>query len=165
MLRVNDVESGQIRVDEAFKRAERGGDRIGDPKTADSADVVAIPADLERELRSWVRSQGRGAGDLLFPSTVGGPIDPSNYLDRTLRPLGVQAGVPDINFAILRRTCATYFRDNLKSAQRQLRHKTPHVTAKHYQQSIPVEHRAAVAKLDQELCSPGKKIVPIKKRA
>src|SRR5215831_8937851 len=80
MLRVNDVESGQIRVDEAFKRAERGGDRIGDPKTADSADVVAIPADLERELRSWVRSQGRGAADLLFPSTVGGPIDPSNYL-------------------------------------------------------------------------------------
>jgi integrase len=165
MLRVNDLEAGQIRVDEAFKRAEHGEDRIGDPKTEGSADVVAIPTDLERQLRSWVRSQNLAEADLLFPSVVGGPIDPSNYLERILRPMGVQAGVPDINFAMLRRTCATYFRDNLKGAQRQLRHKTPHVTAKHYQQSITAEHRSAVAKLDQELCNPAKKIAPIERRA
>jgi len=165
LLRANDLESGQIRVDEAFKRAEHGEDRIGEPKTEGSADVVAIPADLESELRAWIQSHGQSGADLLFPSAVGGPIDPSNYLDRTLRPLGIEAGVPDINFAMLRRTCATYFRANLKGAQRQLRHKTPHVTAKHYQQSITVEHRSAVAKLDQELCNPEKKVVSIKRRA
>lgn len=165
LLRADDLESGQIRVDEAFKRAEHGKDRIGEPKTEGSADVVAIPADLERELRAWTKSQGQSGADLLFPSAVGGPIDPSNYLDRTLRPLGIKAGVPDINFAMLRRTCATYFRENLKGAQRQLRHKTPLVTAKHYQQSIPAEHRSAVEKLDQELCHPDKRVISIKKRA
>ena len=82
-----------------------------------------------------------------------------------MRPLGIEAGVPDINFVMLRRTCATHFRDNLKGAQRQLRHKTPHVTAKHYQQSITVEYRSAVAKLDQELCNPEKRVVSIKRRA
>jgi integrase len=165
LLRANDLESGQIRVDEAFKRAEHGEDRIGEPKTEGSADEVAIPADLESELRAWIQSKGQSGADLLFPSAVGGPIDPSNYLDRTLRPLGIKAGVPDINFAMLRRTCATYFRDNLKGAQQQLRDKTPHVTAKHYQQSITAEHRLAVAKLDQELCNPEKKVVSIKRRA
>jgi hypothetical protein len=39
------------------------------------------------------------------------------------------------------------------------------VTAKHYQQSITVEHRSAVAKLDQELCNPEKRVVSIKRRA
>jgi len=183
LLRANDIESGQIRVDEAFKSRESGDKRIGLTKTDDVQgvpEVVAIPTALENELREWVRSKGIAPDGLLFQNALGGPIDPHNYLERTLQPLAVRAGVglrrtgkvledgspeitSDVTYQALRRTCATYFRGNLKGAQQQLRHATPTVTAKYYQQSITSEHRAAVEKLDQELCQP--KVVALKKRA
>jgi integrase len=92
------------------------------------------------------------------------PLDPSNYLDRVLKPLAADAGIRDLTYQAMRRTCATYFRDQ-KKAQRQLRHATPVVTAKHYIQNIPSEHRQALERLDAELCRPKKpKLVTMKKR-
>ncbi len=166
-LRANDVGAGTIRVDEALKVCETGEDRIGETKTAGVEgvpDLVVIPHDLEREIRDWIRTQGIKHDGWLFPGARGRtPIDPSNYLERVLQPLAETVGINDLNYQALRRTCATYFRSNVKGAQQQLRHASPNVTAKHYQQTITEEHRAAVAALDRELCQPAKKVVSIKK--
>ena len=78
-------------------------------------------------------------------------MDPKNYLQRVLRPAMMHA-VQDLDYRAMRRTCATYFRTNLKAAQRQLRHSTPLTTARVYQKTITQEQRAAVEALDAELC-------------
>jgi integrase len=108
-------------------------------------------------------------GAWLFPSETDTPIRPCNYLKRVLKPLAVSVGVgvidagegvgdgaqiltSDLTYQALRRTCATYFRKDLKSAQAQLRHSAPITTAKHYQKSISSDQQAAVEALDAELC-------------
>lgn len=154
-----------------MKQAEVGGDRLGEPKTDGSRAYVGVSAGLQAELDGWIKGHGNKArGAWLFPSECGTPIRPGNYLKRTLKPLAVNAGVglidtgkrekdgtpiftSDITYQALRRTCATYFRRDLKSAQTQLRHSTPLTTAKHYQKSISLDQRAAVEKLDEEFCS------------
>lgn len=153
-LRVDDVMPGQIRIDEAIKQAQSGGDRLGDPKTEGSrANVVTTPA-LDAEIAKWMGTLERTTPKAwLFPSKrQSQPIRPGNYLKRTLKPLGERVGIQDLTYQALRRTCATYFRKDVKSAQAQLRHTTPLVTAKHYLKSISSDHRAAVERLDEELC-------------
>jgi integrase len=153
-LRIEDVMPGQIRVDEAIKQAQSGADRLGDPKTEGSrADVVTTPA-LDGEIAKWMLTlECRTPEAWLFPSKrQAQPIRPGNYLKRTLKPLAESIGIQDLTYQALRRTCATYFRKDVKSAQAQLRHKTPLLTAKHYLKSISSDHRAAVERLDEELC-------------
>jgi integrase len=171
-LRVNDVEPGRIRVDEAIKQAEKGADRLGDPKTEGSKAYVAISPALQDELDRWLQYLGPIAPNAwLFPSErPSQPIRPGNYLKRVLKPLAVTAGVglvdtgkrtddgkpiytSDVTYQAMRRTCATYFRRDVKSAQTQLRHSTPLTTARHYLKSISSDHRAAVEALDAELCA------------
>jgi integrase len=167
-LRVNDVQKGEIYIDEALKQAETGKDRIGDPKTPESENGVAIPESLEKEIRMWIASQKLSGDDFLFPAATGQPFHPKNYLRRKLRRIVAKPGakynekigdwnrddllIPDLDYQAMRRTCATYFRNNLTAAQRQLRHATPIVTAKHYRKAITEDVRAAVEALDRELC-------------
>jgi len=155
-LRVNDIRPGEILVDEALKQAEKGKERLGDPKTPGSENAVPIPQSLEQEVRMWIESQCLRKDDFIFRSKVGTPMDPKNYLQRVLRNAMVDDAkkplVEDLDYRAMRRTCATYFRANLKAAQRQLRHSTPMTTAKIYQKTITEEQRAAVEALDAELC-------------
>lgn len=60
-------------------------------KTDGSVGDVPLPPELEAALREYIRTEG--ITDLLFPSTTGAPISPDNYLDRTLKQLGVLAGI------------------------------------------------------------------------
>jgi integrase len=169
-LRVNDVRKGEIYIDEALKQAEAGKDRIGDPKTPESENGVAIPESLEEEIRMWIASQKLSGDQFLFPAANGQPFHPKNYLRRILRRVVAKPGakynkkigdfdrddllISDLDYQAMRRTCATYFRNNLTAAQRQLRHSTPIVTAKHYRKAITEDVRAAVEALDKELCPP-----------
>jgi site-specific recombinase XerD len=74
-LRADDVQPLQLRIDEALKERERGEKRIGNrTKTMNSKGYVAISADLERELRSWIEFRGLGEHDLLFPSEADTPF-------------------------------------------------------------------------------------------
>jgi integrase len=60
----------------------------------------------------------------------------------------------DVNFQVLRRTCATLFGAKAKDprdTQAQLRHADPSVTLRHYQKSIPASVRAAAVALESEL--------------
>jgi integrase len=163
-LREDDIEPGRLRIDEAVKEKECGADRIGDTKTAGSRGYVGISAGLEEELRIWIHARRQqqpyhieasaAASDLLFASERGTPFRLGNYLKRYLKPLAKKAGISDMTFAALRRTCATHFHveGGPKATQSQLRHTTLAMTGLYIKQ-IPEEVRAAVESMDRKLCS------------
>lgn len=163
VLRVHDIESGILRIDEALKETEKGPARIGDTKSVTSNGYVSISPELEKELRTWLQMRPVGEGyhlsaepepnDLLFPSEVGTPFRIGNYLKRTLKPIGKTAGIPDLTFQAMRRTFATHFQryGSPKDAQAQLRHSKLEMTG-FYMKEIPGSVRAAVEKMDTDIC-------------
>ena len=124
---------------------------MGEPKTIDSYGYVSLPAQLEAELRTWVRDEAIPPEGWLFPASRGrGPLRPNNYLKRDLVKLCTAAGVGRIDLRRLRRTCATYLRDEA-TAQGQLRHSSVETTKRHYLKAIPAEQKARIERLDAEL--------------
>jgi integrase len=162
-LREDDVEPWQLRIDEAVKEAERGSKRIGETKTTGSKAYVGISSGLQEELEIWIQARRQtqpyhvtasaAFSDLLFPSETGTPIRLGNYLKRYLKPLAKQAGIPDLTYQALRRTCATHFQKHGKprDIQAQLRHSKLEMTGRYVKQ-IPEQVRAAVDRMDRELC-------------
>lgn len=162
-LREDDVESGQLRIDEAVKEVERGDRRIGDTKTSGSRAYVGMSKGLQEELEMWIhaRRQKRPyhvaasatSSELLFPSETGTTFRLGNYLKRYLKPLAKSAGIPDMTYQALRRTCATHFQKHGKprDIQAQLRHSKLEMTGR-YVKEIPDQVRAAVESMDRELC-------------
>jgi len=54
-LRRDDIGAGILRIDEAVKDLEKGAARLGGTKTEESDGHVALPADLEKDLRAGRR--------------------------------------------------------------------------------------------------------------
>ena len=54
VLRIEDFEGSQLRIDEALKELQAGEDRIGDTKTDESDNFVPAPPDLRREIEMWI---------------------------------------------------------------------------------------------------------------
>ena len=54
VLRIEDFEGTQLRIDEALKERQKGEDRIGDTKTEESDNYVPVPPDLGREIEAWI---------------------------------------------------------------------------------------------------------------
>ena len=171
LLRMDDIEPGVLRIDEALKESEKGAARIGDPKSDASDGYVSLSRDLEKEIRTWLqfrtvgdayhRSVELAPNDLLFPSEIGTPFRIGNYLKRVLKPIGEAAGVSDVTFQALRRTFATHFQryGSPKDAQAQLRHSRLEMTG-WYMKQIPESVRTAVEKMDADVCKPADKPVP-----
>jgi integrase len=168
VLRADDIEPGILRVDEALKETEKGAARIGETKSTTSNGYVVISPDLEKELRTWLQIRRMGdayhktaepaPNDLLFPSETGTPYRIGNYLKRVLKPIAKKAGIPDLTYQALRRTFATHFQryGSPKDAQAQLRHSKLEMTG-WYMKQIPETVRAAVEKMDADVCAaPGK---------
>lgn len=87
-LRIEDFEGTQLRIDEALKERQKGEDRIGETKTAESDNYVPVPPDLAREIATWIGEHpDRGTPRaFLFPNS-GGAFGVGNYLKRHLKPL------------------------------------------------------------------------------
>ncbi len=155
VLRIEDFEGTQLRIDEALKDRQKGEARIGDTKTDESDNYVPVPPDLECEIRAWVamhpdRNDPRA---LLFPSSAGTAFSVGNYLKRYLKPLAEKAGVRDVTHQAFRRTSSTHMQSHatVKDMQRHLRHTNPQTTLKHYTKVIPESLRSAVAALDAQI--------------
>jgi integrase len=99
VLRIEDFEGTQLRIDEALKERQKGEDRIGETKTAESDNYVPVPPDLAREIATWIAGhQDRGnPRAFLFPNSDGGAFGVGNYLKRHLKPLAENAGIHDLN--------------------------------------------------------------------
>ena len=72
-LRVEDIEPGILRIDEALKETEKGSDRIGETKSTSSNGYVSISPELEKELRTWLKM--RAVGDPYHISAEPKPND------------------------------------------------------------------------------------------
>jgi integrase len=155
VLRIEDFEGTQLRIDEALKERHNGDDRIGDTKTDESENFVPVPPDLQREIEAWItalphRDDPRA---FLFPSSSGTPFSVGNYLKRYLKPLAEKAGVRGVTHQAFRRTSSTHIQSlaSVKDMQRHLRHTDPQTTLKHYAKVIPESLRAAIAALDARI--------------
>jgi len=165
VLRADDVESGTLRIDEALKETEKGNARIGETKSLTSNGYVALSPELAKELQIWMqirnladpyhRTSQSAPNDLLFPSETGTPYRIGNYLKRVLKPVAQKANIPDLTYQALRRTFATHFQKygSPKDAQAQLRHSRLEMTG-WYMKQIPESVRAAVEKMDVDICAP-----------
>lgn len=155
VLRIEDFEGDQLRIDEALKDRMTGEDRIGDTKTDESDNFVPVPPDLRKEIETWIAEHpGReNPRAFLFPNARGRAFSVGNYLKRYLKPLGEQVGVHDLTHQTFRRTSSTHMQNHaiVKDMQRHLRHSDPQTTLKHYAKVIPASLRAAVAALDAEI--------------
>ncbi len=162
VLRIDDFEGSQLRIDEALKERQAGEDRIGDTKTDESDSFVPVPPELGREIEAWIATHPRRHDPraLLFPSSSGTALGVGNYLRRYLKPLAEEAGVHGLTHQAFRRTSSTYIQAyaSVKDMQRHLRHTDPQTTLKHYAKVIPESLRAAVAALDDKITgTPGSK--------
>jgi integrase len=163
-LRRNDVVGDMLRIDEAIVEGASAA-----VKTEASEATVYIPPDLRLEMQHWLESLRSDPSAWLFPSPKGRPWGAQNYLNRVLKPAAIRARVglfkrktrkgdevesTDVNFQVLRRTCATLFGAKAKDprdTQAQLRHADPSVTLRHYQKSIPASVKSAAVALESEL--------------
>jgi integrase len=158
VLRIEDFEGSQLRIDEALKERQKGDDRIGATKTPESDNYVPVPPDLRREIEVWIarhpdRTDPRA---FLFPNSTGTAFGVGNFLKRYLKPLAEQVGVNGVTFQAFRRTSSTHMQNHatVKDMQRHLRHSNPQTTLKHYAKVIPESLRSAVAALDAQISGP-----------
>jgi integrase len=92
----------------------------------------------------------KGTG-LVFTSTVGTPLDPSNFIYHTFQPFLKRAGLPKIRFHDLRHTCATLLLGrnvNPKIVQEMLGHANISETMDTYSHVLPAMQEAAVSAIE-----------------
>lgn len=92
--------------------------------------------------------------NLVFCTEVGTPLDASNVVSRSFKPLLRRSGLPDIRFHDLRHTCATLLLSqgvNPKVAQERLGHATISQTMDVYSHVMPDMQDQASLALEQAL--------------
>jgi integrase len=163
-----DLECPQKATVRVGRTLTRIGGRValGEPKTKKSRRsirltpraVQALKAHLERQLRE-IEILGDRYKDqgLLFTTSTGGPINPSNLRKRSLAPLLKKARLPHIRFHDLRHTCATLLLTqgtHPKFVQELLGHATIAITLDTYSHVMP-SMGDRTARAMQDALSPG----------
>jgi integrase len=158
-LRRSDVNLDRaiLHVRQAVHRVD-GALTIGPVKTADSERSLALPAPLVQALRDHLDAQAAERErvgkawkdhDLLFPTTIGTPMDPRN-LNRHFAALCDAAGVRRVRFHDLRHSCATLLYEQgvkIENIQDVLGHSSPTITKTLYVDPTDKVLRDAVDKL------------------
>jgi integrase len=143
-----DLETGTLQVRRTLTTT-KGGPRFTAPKTAKSRRSIKLTAGavdaLRRHHDCQFEESTRLAGlwqdyGLVFASTTGTPLNPSNLTSRSFKPLLKRAGLPDIRFHDLRHTCATLLLSrgvHPKLVQELLGHATIAITLDTYSHVLP----------------------------
>jgi integrase len=143
-----DIENGTVSVRRTLTR-NGGNIEMGEPKTKKSRRYIrltpravgALQSHLERQLRE-IRILGDRyeVQGLLFSTSTGGPINPSNLRQNGFARLLKEARLPHIRFHDLRHTCATLLLaqgSHPKYVQELLGHATIAITLDTYSHVIP----------------------------
>jgi integrase len=104
---------------------------------------VAIPPDLVKELRAYIRKDLADQNGPLFPNLDGGRLQKDNYGARVMRPLRERLEkklrVKKLDLRMLRRTAASHQLKygSVTDLQGQMRHSKPTTVLEEYTQVIP----------------------------
>lgn len=145
-----DLERGEIRIIQQLSRFGQGDQRLvfAPLKTKYSRRTITIGADLVGLLREHYRAQQEyklklgtrwQENDVLFPSSVGTPLDQRN-IQRDFDKLLQTARLPKIRFHDLRHNAASLMltgNASIVSVSRYLGHSSPRITLEIYAHLIP----------------------------
>jgi integrase len=130
------------------------------PRSRRSVSLTAMAVDALLRHRKRQEQEQAAAGDawqdrgLIFPTTVGTPVNYANLNPRSFKPLLKKAGLPDIRFHDLRHTCATLLLSrnvHPKIVSDVLGHASVTITLDTYSHVIPGIGAAAAGAMDDAL--------------
>ena len=158
-----DLKAGRLTVRRRVQRSRDGSGIISGPtKNKKSRTIrlggVAIDAlKAHRDTQAEEVDSARGLWrdpDLVFATTIGTPLDPSNLVGRSFKPLLGRADLPSICFHDLRHACATLLFPEgvpIKVVQEVLGHSSVSVTMDVYSHILPDMQERAAAAMDELL--------------
>ena len=155
-----DLEGKTLQVRRTLTR-DGGKLAVGPTKTAKGRRTVRLTRDAAEALREHLTRQleeidvlgdSYGPGGLVFASTKGTPINPTNLRKRSLAPLLVRSGLPHQTFHQLRHTAATILllkNVNPKIVSEMLGHASIAITLDTYSHVLPNMQDSAVAAMEE----------------
>jgi integrase len=155
-----DLEAGTLKFRRQLQRSRDGSGMISIPTKNKKNRVIrlcndaiqSLKAHKERQVEQIASAKGHWRDpNLVFASTIGTPLDPSNVVDRSFKPLLKQAELPDIRFHDLRHACATLLLSEgvpVKVVQEILGHSSVSVTMDVYSHVLPDMQEKAAAVMD-----------------
>jgi integrase len=153
-----DWSANTLQVKRQLQRIPQEGLCFGEPKTRAGRRMIQLGEATMRLLAAHRQRQDQEKmnsdwpeNDLVFPSTIGTPMEPRN-LYRRYKTLLKKAGLPDIRFHDLRHTAATLMLLNgipLLVVSRRLGHSKPSVTLDIYGHAMPGMQDEAAALMDE----------------
>lgn len=155
-----DLDGSVLRVTATLQRTTKEGLVFAEPKTASSRRQIALTTLAIGALRHHRGMQAaerlkKGAeredNDLVFSNEVGKPIEATNLIRRSFKPLLGRAGLPNIRLHDLRHTAATLYlvkRVPPKVVSEMLGHSQVGVTMNIYSHVLPDMQRDATAAMD-----------------
>ena len=162
-----DLDAGTLRINRQLQRMrDRSGLVFSEPKNQKARRTIRLTnaslealkrhrkRQAEEKLRMGTLYQDQ---DLIFATTVGTPLEPSNIDTRSFKPLLAKAGLRSIRFHDLRHTCATLMLSqgvNPKIAQERLGHSTIAQTMDTYSHVLPGMQDHAATALETALKEP-----------
>ena len=159
-----DWETGRLQIQRQVQRAPAEGLKLVEPKSAAGRRLIVLgPSTLKKLLEHSKRQRAESAckgkqwqeQDLIFPSTIGTPME-QRRLHINFKKLLRVAGLPEIRFHDLRHTAATLMLQqgiHPKVVQERLGHSQISVTLDTYSHVLPAMQEEAAIKID-ELISP-----------
>lgn len=163
-LRWRDVDLGRgtLSVRATLQRTKQDGYCFSAPKTKHSQrqitlSMIAIAALRCHRIRQDIERLASPMWedlDLVFPNTVGKPMDGMNLLHYRFQPLLKRTGLPRIRFHDLRHTAATLLLGrgvNPKIVSEMLGHASIGITLDTYSHVLPTMQQSAAAEMDAAL--------------
>jgi integrase len=157
-----DWDTRRIHVQRQVQRRKGEGLVFCEPKSASGRRVIVLgqsTIDKLREYKNIQQHERMLAGDkwqehdLMFPSPIGKPLDPSNIVKAYKHSLKA-AGLPEIRFHDLRHSAATLMLQqgiNPKIVQERLGHSDISLTLNTYSHVLPHMQEEAAEKMDELL--------------
>lgn len=156
-----DLDARRLAVRSTLRRTDNGF-VFNEPKTARSrrqvsltmTAVAALKRHRTQQLEERLRQPYWQDANLVFATEVGTPVEATNLIRRSFRPLLLRAGLPQIRFHDLRHTAATLLLGqgvHPKVASEMLGHSSISITLDLYSHVTPTMQQTAVDALDAVL--------------